>query len=139
MKATFSEQLLFRRTIIFKIKISTEKLVFRSRYFCTASTFSEQLVFQQSYFFKRGTFSEKKVNFSEKQYTEVLHFSGELLYQSDYFFKTPTFLNSYLFRRATFWQYNFSDEVLFRKQKCGSSFFCIYYCSKSHHRYNLFD
>ena len=37
--ASFSELLLFRKTNLFRIPISTEECVFRSRHFCKASNF----------------------------------------------------------------------------------------------------
>ena len=39
--AMFSEQLLFLKVFLFKIKISIQELVFQSRYFYISSTFSE--------------------------------------------------------------------------------------------------
>ena len=40
-------------------------------------------------------------------------FSGELSFRATTFSKDATFYSSYLFRRATFLQHTFSEELLF--------------------------
>ena len=132
------EQLQFWWGNLIRIKISTEELLFKSSYFCNAKTFSEQILFnkgtsskkyflrtdtfQQRYFFKRNTFSEqltfwKKLIF-QKTDIRITHY---VLFLERHFVRVATlskdliFHNSYFFRRATFHNYTFSEEILFHE------------------------
>ena len=93
----FSEQLLSRRVI----KISREKLPFRSRCFCSASTFPEKLHFGGKLIFQKS-------NIPHHLFFWRAAFLNRLLFQ-----KTLSSIAFHLFRRATFLQCNFSEELLF--------------------------
>ena len=95
-----SLKVLFRQLL--RTKISTKDLPCRNRYFCIVAAFSEQLDFE-------------KVNFPENKQSALSTFFGEpsLSLERLSFSKDATFYSSYLFRRATFSQHTFSEELLF--------------------------
>ena len=93
----FSEQLLSR----WVIKIFREELPFRSRYFCSASTFSEKLHFVRKLIFKKSNIPHH------------LFFWRAAFFNWQLFRKTLPSMAFHLFRRATFLQCTFSEELLF--------------------------
>ena len=100
-----SRQLLFGTVIfseeLFRLKISKRELLLWSRYFCTASAFWELLYFG------------KKMIFQRSNSPHYLLFLESCVFGATTFSKDPTFYSSYLFRRATFLQHTFSEELLF--------------------------
>ena len=153
--ASFSEQLLFRKTNLLRISISTEEFLFRSRQnikFLRKAAFSTKLLPQKRHFFRTAIFPEvvllEAAIFFRKATEHAFTFSGELLFQSSFFLK-----------RATFSQYNISEQVvlhsfpnfpqlhfLFISQLLKefytiyrSSFLWINYCSKLQHMHSLFN
>ena len=91
---------------LFRIKISKKELPFQSSYFCTASIFSEKPHFG------------KKLIFQKMNFRITYFFWRAVLLEQLLFQKAPPSNSSYLFRRATFLQHSFSEELLFHS--CGS-------------------
>ena len=102
-------QLLFGTAFfpLFWIKISKKELLIQSRYFCTVSTFPEKLHFGKSYIFHKSNISH------------YLLFLDSCPFTAATLSKYGTFYSSYLFKRATFLQHTFSEELLFH---CYASF-----------------
>ena len=102
-------QLLFGTAFfpLFWIKISKKELLIQSRYFCTVSTFPEKLHFGKSYIFHKSNISH------------YLLFLDSCPFRAATLSKYGTFYSSYLFKRATFLQHTFSEELLFH---CYASF-----------------
>ena len=86
---------------LLRIKISAEELLFRSR-----KNEAQHHLYQKKYIFEIA-------NFSENKYFAFSTFSGKLLSREASFSNNNTFYSSYLFRRTTFSQHTFSEELLF--------------------------
>ena len=149
--ATLSGQLYFRRKVtsshFFRVTISALPVFVRSSYFSQqllllrssvsgTVTSSQQLFFQNIYFLEakllpsnhflrigsslgqlllvhfRTTFS-KKLIFQIRNILYYLLFLESYLFRAATFSKDITLYSSYFFRRATFWHYTFSEELLF--------------------------
>ena len=142
---TFSEWLLRRNSYIFRAAIFSEQMLFspfwdQSLFQSTFSVISRAKILQSSPFlrlrsslwqflFGTAVFSLFKIKISKRDFSEKLIFQKSnilhyLLFLESCFFraatfsKDGTFYSSYLFRRATFLQHAFSEELLFHS--CAS-------------------
>ena len=94
-----SKQLVFRKTNLFKIKLSTEGLLFKSKYCYIVTNISEsyfltKLLLQKRYFLQTAAFWNKL----------VFNFPQYLLFLESFFFKIPadTFTEKLLFHNILF-------------------------------------
>ena len=86
---------------LFRIKISEKELLFQGRH----------LVHRNGFFGKTTIW--KKLTFQKTNISHFLLFLEGCFFKVATFSKDGTFYSSYLFRRATFTQHTFSEEVLF--------------------------
>ena len=117
-----SGKLLFRRTNLFRTKISTEELLFKT------DTFTQHQTFQDSYFFSKAYFWEKQY-LGAPTFLDI-YFLKRLLFQKSYFsirlfFHNTFFQKSYIFHSytsflsskvssTTLWELSFVDLLLFK-------------------------
>ena len=108
-------------------------------------TFSKHVLLRSIKFFRKAIFW-RNLMIQKSNTLYCILFPERCLFWVVTFSKDATCYSIYLFRRTPFLQDTFSEELIFHTDlfvkwalvnvqfKFESSFLCIYYCSKSHHR-----
>ena len=116
---TFSQELFFQNSFFSGAKIlqSSQFLrignSLRQLLFGTAFFFSEELPCFKKELLFQSTASTRKNRFFRKSISALPTFSGERSFRATTFSKDATFYSSFLFKRDTFLQHTFSEELLF--------------------------
>ena len=124
-KSYFWRQILLHSINFFKKARFWKKLLFQK------SNIPHDLFFQESYLFN-GFFINRYL-------LQQLHFQKSCFFRTYIFRRVKSFHSYTSYYLVINWVSQFKCKRSFVQFKCESSFLCIYYCSKSHHRQSLFN